>query len=90
MAGIEGMKDGSQPERDRPVISQSAVLTLMSVSLGECRGTNDTITVISCSYFNHKAMDYTYMDTPTKLCDNVRKQRTVTGIPPEKVSSNSG
>lgn len=37
MAGTEGMKDGSQPERDRPVISQSAALTLMSVSLGECR-----------------------------------------------------
>lgn len=38
MAGIEGMKDGSQPERDRPVISQSAALTLVSVSLSECRG----------------------------------------------------
>lgn len=38
MAGNEGMKDGSQPERDRPVISQSTGLTLMSVSLSESRG----------------------------------------------------
>lgn len=38
MAGIEGMKDGSQPERDRPVISQSAALTLMSVFLGKYTG----------------------------------------------------
>lgn len=94
MAGIEGMKDGSQPERDRPVISQSAALTLMSVSLSECRGAekNNTITVICCSYFNHKVMNCTSTDESTKLCDNGReyKQHGVTRIPPEKVLVTQG
>lgn len=38
MAGIEGMKDGSHPERDRPVISKSTTQTLISVSSSEHYG----------------------------------------------------
>lgn len=80
MVGIEGMKDGSQPARDRPVISQSTALTLVSASLREREEEHDdnnnnnneaknTIKVICCSYFHRRAMDNTSTDTSPKLCE---------------------
>lgn len=78
-------------EVNRSVTDQSfpRVRRLCScLPLSECRGTHYTITVIYCSYFNHKAMDHTSMDTSAKLCANVRKQKNKAGIPPEKGFSN--
>lgn len=75
MVGIEGMKDGSQLERDRPVISQSTPLTLLSVSLRKTwaktnkqASKQQKINAVICyTYFNHKAGDYTSLGKPTKL-----------------------
>lgn len=82
MAGTEGMKDGSQPERDRLLISQSGALTLMCLSFSECRvkkkKTKNTMTLICCSYFNHKAADYTSL------------QAVIMWAPPEKIFITKG
>lgn len=58
MAGIEGMKDGSQAGRDRLVISLSTELTLLSVSLSEVL----PHTIVCCRYLNRKEVAHTSLD----------------------------
>lgn len=74
MARIEGMKVGSQAERDRPVISSehganSHVSPSPIAGVKEWHNNKDFSAVI----FNHRSMDYLSMDTSNKVCGDVGK-----------------